>query len=764
MKKKYTLILVLFLAASCSVRQKDQMTFVDLVKRLTDLEYLAVLPEKGEQCQQWSSFDRKSHYNEDSDLYENWSANADGTGQFIRKEGENIVMAEMKGPGAIVRIWSAMPEGGHVKIFIDGSESPVVDMPFRNYFDNTVAPFNYPELCYVATGGHNCYIPIPYTESCKVVAEPGWGNYYHFNYITFPAGTGIRSFTMELSAEEQSALKGTNDYFASQMGKYPFDLVDSDVIISRSVEILAGSTTMIEELSGPGVIKAVRVKPSFSNRTEEEIALRDLVVQIRWDHSEQPAVWTPLGDFFGTTPGINHYKTLPTGMTGEGFYSFWYMPFAENACIEIQNRGDRNYAFEYEIVHGNTSRPIEKLGRFHAKWHGDVFPVTDDRWPDWTLLKTKGAGRFVGTMLHVVSPSREPCVEPAGPGHAWWGEGDEKFFVDGEKFPGTYGTGTEDYFGYAWGDPGLFQQAFHSQNMTMNNQGHQTMNRWHITDNIPFRSSFDGYIEKYYPNDCGTRYNAVVYWYLSADGTDYHQPVDVTHDVFVVSPGISPSKGKFLKGDELMVELRSKVGSIYYTLDGTIPTKESRRFSKPVVIDKTTVLKAITILDDGHASMVTTGRYELLDFLEPENKLTGLSGGVVYQYYEGEWEKLPDFKMEEQMAGGIAKDFNLSMVGKEDDYGLVYSGFIAIPEDGMYTFYLTSDDGSKLYIGDRVVVDNDYCHGEQEVSEKVALKAGYHKIRVTYFEARLYNVLNLSYSGPGIKKTPVSDHMLFHLE
>ena len=71
---------------------------------------------------------------------------------------------------------------------------------------------------------------------------------------------------------------------------------------------------------------------------------------------------------------------------------------------------------------------------------------------DWPFLKTEGAGRFVGLHAARVESARR-----------WWGEGDEKFFVDGEKFPSTIGTGSEDYFGYAWCCPALFQNAYHNQ-------------------------------------------------------------------------------------------------------------------------------------------------------------------------------------------------------------------------------------------------------------------------------------------------------------
>ena len=108
-------------------------------------------------------------------------------------------------------------------------------------------------------------------------------------------------------------------------------------------------------------------------------------------------------------------------------------------------------------------------------------------------------------MLHVWNPRG-----------GWWGEGDEKFFVDGEKFPSTIGTGSEDYFGYAWCNPTLFSNCYHNQTISKNNKGHVSVNRWHITDNIPFQKSFEAAIEKYYPNNKPTLYAATVYWYQAA--------------------------------------------------------------------------------------------------------------------------------------------------------------------------------------------------------------------------------------------------------
>ena len=142
------------------------------------------------------------------------------------------------------------------------------------------------------------------------------------------------------------------------------------------------------------------------------------------------------------------------------------------------------------------------------------------------MLQTEGRGRFCGVMLHVWNPRG-----------GWWGEGDEKLFVDGEKFPSTIGTGSEDYFGYAWCNPNLFQRPYHCQTMDQKNKGHQSVFRWHLVDNVPFQKSFEAYIEKYYRNDRGTLYALTAQWYLAPGGVDPYDPVPVQqHDGYYEKP------------------------------------------------------------------------------------------------------------------------------------------------------------------------------------------------------------------------------------
>jgi len=539
-----TMILAGLLCATAAQGQQ-KLTYVDLVKRLTDLERLAELPEPGEKCVQWSSYDRRSKYDATSGKYVGWSANGDGTGR-IRVEDGMEVFAEMEGPGVIWRIWSALAGKGRVKIFLDGSATPAVDQPFVKYFDCSTKPFNYPTLCYTAARGRNCFVPIGFQKSCKIVAEKGWGRYYQFTYTIYPKGTQLPTFRLPLTADEELALAKVDEFFRTGFGTDPAgQRAGEKEVVFQSV-IQPGKSATVLALEGPRAITAIRGSAELEDDRDEEIAaLRELVLKITWDDDKTPSVWTPVGDFFGTAPGVNDYRSFPLGLTREeGAYSFWYMPFGKAAKIEIVNGGTVARTVDCQVTHAPLTRPIGKLGRFHAKWHRDAFlPAEPERRAiDWTMLKTTGRGRFCGVMLNVWNPRG-----------GWWGEGDEKFFVDGEKFPSTIGTGSEDYFGYAWCNPTLFQRAYHNQTISMGNRGHISVNRFQIPDNVPFQKSFEAAIEKYYPNRKPTLYAAIAYWYQAPGGEDPYEPVPPAERLgWYVQPKVFHVKGA-LEGEKLKV-------------------------------------------------------------------------------------------------------------------------------------------------------------------------------------------------------------------
>jgi hypothetical protein len=419
-----------------------------------------------------------------------------------------------------------------------------VDLPFIGYFDRKNAPFTRSAIVHTVGRGWNNYTPIPYQKSCKIVADKGWGLYYHFTYSTFPKHTQVPTFTRDLDGASLAALDKANDLL-SHCGPACLPDLPGQKLLTKSIKVGGGKTATVAKISGPSAITRLRVRLDLPVTPADRTCLRELALQIKWDGETEPSVWAPLGDFFGTAPGANEYQSLPLGMTSEGwFYCNWYMPFGRSAQIQMVNEGKTKRDLSFEITQAPLSVPAQELARFHAKWHRDaLLPSEPERKIDWPIVKAQGAGRFVGVMLHIWNPRG-----------GWWGEGDEKFFVDGEKFPSTFGTGSEDYFGYAWGDPVLFQNAFHNQTHNDgNNKGHVSVNRWHIPDEVPFHQSFEGCIEKYFPNQRPTLFAATAYWYLAAGGKDPYLSVPIGQRVgYWTDLQTSKTKGA-IEGEQMKV-------------------------------------------------------------------------------------------------------------------------------------------------------------------------------------------------------------------
>jgi hypothetical protein len=148
--------------------------------------------------------------------------------------------------------------------------------------------------------------------------------------------------------------------------------------------------------------------------------------------------------------------------------------------------------------------------------------------------------------------------------------------------------------------------------------------------------------------------------------------------------------------------------------------------------------------------------------LRVEDIVTNPVAGLNYTYYQGQWDNVPDFTTLPSAASGTVTTFSLTPRLREDEFAFRYTGYVSVPVDGEYTFYTSSDDGSQLFIGSTLVVDNNGMHGSQERSGKIGLKAGLHAVTVGFFERGGDQVLDVSYAGPNSAKTLVPATALFH--
>lgn len=146
----------------------------------------------------------------------------------------------------------------------------------------------------------------------------------------------------------------------------------------------------------------------------------------------------------------------------------------------------------------------------------------------------------------------------------------------------------------------------------------------------------------------------------------------------------------------------------------------------------------------------------------PENPVN-TTAGLAYSYYEGSWLQLPNFNSLSAVKTGTTELPTLGLRNRDDNFAVRYTGFVDVPANGEYTFYTSSDDGSQLFIGSTLVVDNNGAHGTQERSGKIGLQKGKHAFTLTFFENTGDQVLTASYAGPGISKTQIPATALYRV-
>jgi len=138
--------------------------------------------------------------------------------------------------------------------------------------------------------------------------------------------------------------------------------------------------------------------------------------------------------------------------------------------------------------------------------------------------------------------------------------------------------------------------------------------------------------------------------------------------------------------------------------------------------------------------------------------------GIRYSYYEGDWDSLPDFNKINAVKNGLLAEINFSPRRQVERFGFLFQGFIKIETAGVYRFSTESDDGSRLYIADKLVVDNDGLHGIIERSGIIALSAGYHPVRIDFFEKTGGDDLKVYIQPAGKQKVLINPETLFYVE
>lgn len=373
-------------------------------------------------------------------------------------------------------------------------------------------------------------------------------------FLLYSCNTGTNVPNLGLAS-----LQGGNSAAVSSHAPTPGSNAD------RIAFIKPGETTTIFEVRGPGTINHIwltfnEARPNWYDH-EGSANPEELIIRIYWDGSDEPAVEAPIGDFFASGFGLrNEIRSIPvTVETGDGYNCFWTMPYFKSAKITVTDDGKKAArGFYYQVDYTNYKKLPSNTAYFCAQYRQEYPEKTGS---DYLIADLEGKGQYVGTVMSM--RSRSPY---------WFGEGDAKFYVNGDKEPTIWGTGTEDYFLSAWGFDECLYDYF---GCTLMDGGEEDlgvrycMYRWHIKDPVQFTTSLrfeiehkgwmspdetetgkpDGHVER--EDDLST----VAFWYQKG------QPKRFT-TIPPYEQRVLPDLEKVIEGKDMIASVRHSPGKV----------------------------------------------------------------------------------------------------------------------------------------------------------------------------------------------------------
>jgi hypothetical protein len=483
------------------------VTTGSLYAEMVDLAGLTRYPEPAYRTVQFSSYDRRSNLPGGP----GWFANSDGFGDepipgfesVLRAPGADSIgeylMADVDGPGAIVRLWTAAIDGS-LQVFLDGQAQPLYQGSAEAFFRRPLSAFAQAAGLEATVVGRTLYerdasyVPIPFARHLRMV----WiGNLSHIHFYQvdvrrYAAGTSVATFTPADLVTYREAMHRAIETLADPDAALTPPAGDSG-LKAISVTLRPGEAKGALALQGPAALARLELKVDAPRR---DLALRQTLLEVYFDGYPRPQVQSPVGDFFGAAPGINPYQSLPFTVLPDGWMiSRFVMPFERFVLVRLVNLGDQPvtitgsaFAVPYQW---DSTRSMHLIARWRVNHDLVADPAAVQ---DLPFLLAHGAGVYVGTTAILLNPS--PIPTSYGD---WWGEGDEKVFVDDDQRPSIFGTGSEDYFDYSWSSPDVFAFPYCGQprNDGPGNRGFVSDYRWHILDPIPFAQSIGFYMELY---------------------------------------------------------------------------------------------------------------------------------------------------------------------------------------------------------------------------------------------------------------------------
>ena len=537
--------LVLLVAAPLLARD-----FAEFAADLHDLNRLARI--EGGRTRMESSWDRTG-------------ANDDGFRADRLRNGVYTI-AHLAGPGVVRRFYSARPNG-RLRIVVD--DRTAVDLPASEFFSGKREPFLSPAVGPMG-GGSYSYFPIPFARSLRIETTAGeggeaYGVYYQVTYETF--AEPVQSLALPLSAQDAQAWRRALDTWRN-LGHDPKPAPSASKVVERDLRIAPGQTAAID-LSGPASLDELRLALT----SPDDALLRALLLRIRWDGQERYGVDTPVGDFFGNAYTRLEFRSLALGLDGHEFYSYFAMPFARKARIELLNEHPSLTVTGRLLLRHHPEPMPANAGYFHAKWRRAEMAAVDlgerntTGAHNYPILEVQGAGRYMGTSLNVWNRHL-----------LWWGEGDPMIFVDDDHWPPSiHGTGTEETFNDAWGFHASLSPVSGVLLPGLSNPGRcfgpNAVFTFHFADSVVFRRQLRASIEHGTANNLTNDYSSTAFWYAAPGSGDFFS-MRPASERGVPSPG-EWDRLRATRIREFVPELKRQVREIAAQLD-RFPTDADR--------------------------------------------------------------------------------------------------------------------------------------------------------------------------------------------
>jgi len=439
--------------------------------------------------------------------YDTTGMNDDGFSgkySFIRKEDNKLVLADLKGPGVINRIWTPTPTQDTIQFYFDGESTPRINIPFIDLFSGKIFPFVNP-VCGNEVGGYYCYIPIQYSKSCKIMYTGRMIQFHQIQSRPYPEGTPVESFRMNWPDKARSVLEKACTFWNGK-GLTIFDILKNEGLEVKSVNkkffLSPGENISFFKSNKGGRIVGIELECGSALEGD----FKDILIQAQWDNDSSPAIDCPAADFFGYAYGKPAMRSIVAGNSASGV-NYFYLP------MPYEKKGELRMAYKKRT---GTSQPKVEItakvycidiprnpaveGRLYATWRREIEPAEGE---PYLFDNIKDKGHYVGT-IHL--------AQGLNPGMTVFFEGDDVTLVDGKMR--MHGTGSEDFYNGGWyalldrWDRGVSLPIHGSLDYSLQ-MGRTGAYRFNLTDKLTFEEELKLTIEH------GPEYNRIPVDYTS---------------------------------------------------------------------------------------------------------------------------------------------------------------------------------------------------------------------------------------------------------